>query len=241
MQAAKLARQTALEVQVGKWLAPAIAEQVNAEISSVSSDDAGAYRITGVPLNRGRPGVLSDERREMFRAHLTALIQTALVQRDELANTDAPPPVRYSNEVDTAEMSAVLGAACAQCRGQCCHNGGSHAFLTAHEMLAHLIEHPQHSAEDIIALYESYLPEQTLVPGCVYQHETGCVLPRDMRSDTCNWFYCDALTEFKRDHVPDTPVRAFFVQVGNDDPEQGTLATASFVQLLRRAPVEGSA
>jgi len=44
----------------------------------------------------------------------------------------------------------------------------------------------------------AYTGKKTFVNSCVYHTQTGCCLPRIMRSDTCNEFLCDTLIELDR-------------------------------------------
>ncbi|MEP6833677.1 MAG: hypothetical protein ABJB74_09790 [Gemmatimonas sp.] len=239
VQAAKAERQHALETQVEVWFAPALAAHVHANVHANDTSvapDAMSYRITGIPSNPAIAHELPRARREIFRAHLTEVTQAAFAYRDEVARNEAEPYSRLPVEPEIPEVNAVVGAACGQCRGSCCTTGYNHAFITSRTVFVHLADNPRQSADEVIATYESYVPERTLDPGCVYQQETGCALPRDLRSDTCNWFFCEGIKDFQRDQATDVPVRAFFVQTANGEPDEGLLATASFVQLLRRAP-----
>lgn len=235
VQAAKAARQHALERQVGIWFAPAFAAHVDMN-TSFTAADARSFRITGIPSNNATEGELSAERREIFHGHLTEMTREAFAHRDAVERDEAEPFLRLPTAPETPDMSTVTGAACAQCRGNCCRSGQNHAYITLRTIFAYIVDHPHQLADEVIATYESYLPARTLDPGCVYQRELGCALPRDMRSDVCNWFFCEPLAEFKRDQPAEAPVRAFFVQSSNGEPDEGLLTTASFVQLLRRVP-----
>ena len=53
--------------------------------------------------------------------------------------------------------------------------------------------HPALNDEAVVAAYAAWLPERTLHPGCVYQGEQGCTLPRAMRSAICNAYLCGGL------------------------------------------------
>lgn len=84
-----------------------------------------------------------------------------------------------------------MAAACIACRGHCCRAGGSRAFMDAKSMSR--IRRAHANADDLIDAYVAAVPELHIADGCVFQGERGCTLPRDLRSDTCNEFYCQPL------------------------------------------------
>src|SRR5436190_577126 len=66
---------------------------------------------------------LPDGRRRAFRDELTRLISRATAGRDD-------PAVPAEPDVLPPGAAAVLGRACALCHGDCCKQGGDHAYLT---------------------------------------------------------------------------------------------------------------
>jgi hypothetical protein len=77
-----------------------------------------------------------------------------------------------------------------------------------------------------MSAYLSYLPEKTFKESCVYHTETGCSLPRDMRSHVCNDYLCDTLYElkdlFSRE---DVPKGIFFISRAQDNWNKNKLDT----------------
>ena len=63
----------------------------------------------------------------------------------------------------------------------------------------------------VIADYLAFVPSRSLPSGCIYQRSDGCALPRDMRADICNSFFCDGLNAIRLQYGDGRPVRAFFV------------------------------
>ena len=57
---------------------------------------------------------------------------------------------------------------------------------------------PGATPEGVIEDYLSYLPAASTRDACVYQTARGCSLPREMRQDICNAYYCDALRWLKQ-------------------------------------------
>ncbi len=78
-------------------------------------------------------------------------------------------------------------------------------------MVRYLSRYPDREDDAIIADYLDYVPSRTMSAGCVYQRSDGCALPRDMRADICNSFYCDGLNDIRFLYGDGRPVRAFFV------------------------------
>jgi hypothetical protein len=230
----KEAKQQTLERQVGVWLGDAMQEYVR-HSDVMDAPDIASFRITSIPSNAAVECELPGERRTVFRERLALATAEAFVRAEEVAHETIKPFMTVAIPPQSGEMSAVMGTACGRCRGNCCRMGSDHAFITAGTIYAYIVDHPGRSREEVQDDYLAYLPERTLDPGCVYQREAGCALPRTMRSDTCNRFFCAPLVDLERAQRHDAPVRAFFVQMANGEPEEGLLATASFVQLLRRA------
>ena len=74
------------------------------------------------------------------------------------------------------------------------------------------------------AAYLDRVGSRTYRGSCLYHQADGCALPREMRSDLCNRFFCKALLEFQRDLPVSGSVRGFFVTA-----DYGELHTATLV------------
>lgn len=150
--------------------------------------DAAAAAVVLVPANAQRVTALPAARRRAFAAHLRAVIDQALAQ---------PPPRRRAQRPPepgaVAPGHPVLADACATCRGRCCVQGGTHAFVdtdTIHRLIA---ERGLRDPRAIARAYLRHLPARTYADSCVFQAADGCALPRPIRADICNWFYCAPL------------------------------------------------
>ncbi|MDQ6610881.1 MAG: hypothetical protein M3Y64_00490 [Gemmatimonadota bacterium] len=204
-----------------------------------SANNAAAFVLSIIPRNPAVASLLPESRKEALREHVANKAAEALAQLEAVAlGVQRPlwplPPIVPPDP----QVAVVLGAACAGCRGYCCRTGGEHAFITARTMERYLDQHPG-GVDDVVQAYSAYLPDQTLTDGCVYQHADGCVLPRDMRGDTCNRFFCDSLLRFRNKLSDEGPVRAFFVPTHDGKFDHGLFATPEFVQVVRRsAPAE---
>lgn len=109
-----------------------------------------------------------------------------------------PPPVdnerTASREIDQREM-AVLGNACATCRGNCCPQGARHAFIHVETISGYMQVHPERRPAEVLQDYMDQIPSRSFQASCVYHTQGGCALPRQMRSHICNDYMCAGLGE----------------------------------------------
>lgn len=174
---------------------------------------AAIHRITRLPA----------QRRREFRDHLKSLI-------DRAAALPAPPavvdqePVMESVAVQDARLQAASGSACACCQGSCCRGGAyTHAYLGVETLQRYMTTHSKQSPRKVLASYMRHISAETCEGSCVYHREDGCSLPREMRANICNEFYCGGLREF-RANVPATgPVRGFFVATADNAIQRAAL------------------
>ena len=80
--------------------------------------------------------------------------------------------------------------------------------------------------EQIIEAYLSHLPATSTRDGCVYQAATGCALPREMRQDICNSYYCDALRWLRKAFAEETPDGVVLVAAHRGAPERMSVMQA---------------
>lgn len=181
----------------------------------IPPEERDSYRIAVVPHNRYRSATLSRQRRAAFEAHLRNSLTKA---RARLAAGEEPAPETrlYSptdprSDAERAAEHKLLGAGCAACRGMCCRMGGDHAFNDSDTMMRYLQRSPDHDDTTIVERYLSHMASRTMSHGCVFQHEDGCTLPRDLRADVCNRYYCGELSVLRNHYLPGDPVRAYFL------------------------------
>ncbi|MBT8405424.1 MAG: hypothetical protein KJP18_16295 [Gemmatimonadetes bacterium] len=150
-----------------------------------------------VPANSASPRPLDHDAAEAFRVHLRRLLDTARGAAETREGAIPSPSHEQTDETDEpalAERRAeALSAACAACRGWCCARGGVHAFLDDASLTRIRRSRPDLDSSDLLAVYEVFLGPTRLDGGCVFQGPTGCRLPRSLRSDTCNDWWCDDL------------------------------------------------
>ncbi len=179
----------------------------------VSSDERDTYKVALLPRNLDRPSPLTPRRRALHEAHLRACLAEA---RSYLA-TVKEPLVIESPSVSAAPTAAqraeaqLLLAGCAACRGQCCREGGEHAFLSGDSMTAYLQRFPEADDDAAVAHYMQHIGEVTMPHGCVYQSAIGCTLAPELRADICHDFHCTGLTMLKGQFADGEPIRAYLV------------------------------
>lgn len=208
--------------------------------AAVRSGQAGAgeWPVTLTPHNYASSYRLPRRRVKAIREHIAKAVAEAFAHRQAVANgSESPREPLPPLDPPTADVAAVLLHACIGCRGFCCRTAGDHAYITPHTILHYLAQHPDQGPEEVVAAYLAHLPTRVLRDGCTFQHARGCVLPREMRSDTCNRFYCDTLKEHRQKVERGEPPGVFWVPSHDGEFSQGTFAAPGFVQLVRRQRV----
>lgn len=163
-----------------------------AELTGV--DRPEEFPLIVLPANSAPLTPLPAARRRQFARGLWRLARRALAE-----SSDPPQVVPAPADVQPdAAALPVLAAGCAVCRGSCCQNGGTHAYLIEHTVQRYRDRHPNAKARDVVAAYWQHLLQQTYADSCVFHTAVGCALPGDMRSDTCHAFLCESLVELNR-------------------------------------------
>jgi hypothetical protein len=145
----------------------------------------------------------SERRRRIFRDYLMRVLSEAT-----RPPSDPPATTPIDAEVPIPE---VLGQICAFCRGSCCRHGGMHAYLSADTLRRYMAANPGRRPREVLDDYLSRLGNRVVKGSCVYHGPGGCGLPREMRSNICNDFYCGGIHRFRRaigDSPPATAILA---------------------------------
>jgi hypothetical protein len=79
------------------------------------------------------------------------------------------------------------------CRGACCTGGDTHAYLDERTLARVRRDRPDLGVQAILRLYHASIAAVTFEGSCVFHGAAGCTLPRMLRSDLCNSFYCKGL------------------------------------------------
>jgi len=159
--------------------------------------------VVSIPTGLSTPHRLSEDRLAAYKAHLEAIIDKCFSEEPVEA---AGNPVENDYEKESIctgeshqspQLTAIREQLCGICKGGCCAKGGNTAFLTESTIGRICLANPHLSAKDILHEYTSRISDQTMENSCVNQTRTGCALPRELRSDTCNNFYCRDLLKLQ--------------------------------------------
>ena len=173
-----------------------IADSINdARTRSPAVDRAANANVRWLPLallpsNDRVSARLPRTMRDRFLAKLAPKISASITRATTIVRTDTV--------AEPAARDALLGAACATCRGDCCTGGTDHAHLDEDSLARVASAHGWTTLEEVADAYEAYLPRVHYKHSCVYHAARGCVLPRDMRADICNRHLCGALAQLTR-------------------------------------------
>jgi len=163
--------------------------------------DSESFDVLVIPCGFDGQSALPAERIREYTEHLRKMIREA---------DDVSDPVRARTEEKMREraeinenrlvaepmLRAIGDRLCGVCRGGCCTAGGDSAFITRATIRRLRAQMPELSDDDILEAYLARLPARTITGACVNQASDGCALPMEMRSDTCNGFFCDSLSDW---------------------------------------------
>jgi len=151
-------------------------------------NESGQLRLIALPAFDTESATQPGERIAAFHAMLEELMVEA---QETTRNEYRVRNLLSSYEPREKDQSslAILNA-CSTCRGQCCRMGHRHAFITAEFLAWRLVHEPDADPEAIIDEYINRIPEQSMNDSCLYHTTTGCAMPRELRSGTCNDFLC---------------------------------------------------
>lgn len=163
--------------------------------------DKTTYLLT-IPSGLTAVSPLTQERISSYTEYLRNIIRQAAQPVDD---ADIPNVIHQTPPVTTAHiflakpaLRTISDRLCSMCQGGCCPTGSNHAYLIAITIRRYKQSHPHLSDEDILNLYLSHLNLETIEGACINQTSSGCALPRDLRSDTCNEYYCDSLLRYQQ-------------------------------------------
>lgn len=183
----------------------AIAQQV---IDSGDIENSENLHIVNLPTGPSQPVKLSEQRKLKFIKHLEHVI----AQAREYKSIEDVPFDQHANARNLLSQNEALFSnkpslektcdnLCATCKGGCCPEGADHAFVSAFTIREKLDSNPGLSDQDIIKQYTDYLTEEVMDGGCINQTATGCALPRNLRSDVCNSFFCEPLKQLQKNEA----------------------------------------
>lgn len=163
---------------------------------------------------------MSDKRKHALAERLAEIAaEISLGPREE--NT-ASYEVTSAPETTTGHVAY----GCATCGGYCCKNGADRAYLTR-QTLTRVLASSGATLEDVLRTYLERVPAQSHADSCIYHTDRGCNLPFEMRSDTCNDFFC-------------TGIRSLTSTVGDNASQQVIAAAVKGNRVVRLALIDGA-
>ncbi len=142
----------------------------------------------------------SPERARRLRKHLIAALR-ALRTMKILQPSETPP-----TEEPVGLVARVAQTACTLCKGWCCKGGGDHAYLDERTMARVRGDRPDLEARAILMLYIENVPRVGYDGSCLFHGGQGCTLPRTLRSDVCNSYFCAGLASYLSGGDAESPV-----------------------------------
>lgn len=186
-------------------------EAIRVEVTSREELPASDYPLVVLPAASQQIEEPSPDRRQKYREYLADIIAKAVAGGDD----DAAPP---RAELVPADEGPLAVQFCGLCRGVCCSMGREHAYLDVATIRRLMRLRPDLAPEQISAEYIDRILERTVTGSCINHTEAGCGLPREMRSDTCNAYYCKALCDWQERCTSDEISRgALVIQRGQDN------------------------
>lgn len=146
-----------------------------------------------------------NERIEKYTEHLKAIISEACdyndaseVIHDEHHDAYGKRLVVEQRFSETPDLQSISDQLCCMCKGGCCASGKEHAYLSVFSIRRFMDENPDLSPEIILDFYLSNICTNSIEESCINHTETGCALPRELRSDICNGFYCESIKAYQK-------------------------------------------
>lgn len=205
-------------------------------------------RLVVLPSGLSRLAPVGAERLRDYSQHLLETIDQATKYADIAA---VPRDNHYDAYEKAAKVErrleaipglrAVSDKLCTMCRGGCCASGGDHAYLSLVTIRRYMDSHPQLSRQDVLNRYLECVATETIAGACINQGSAGCTLPRELRSDICNGFYCDSLKSFQAGQVESRAVDpVLIIQRANTNWnifEQDVCAEVVDVAVMRKGEI----
>lgn len=166
-----------------------------------------------IPTGMTRTTPLSPERIADYTRHLHTIIGQAAEHASVSEVVQDQHHVAHEKLIkleqqfaENPALQSVSDQLCRLCRGGCCAAGKEHAYLSVITLRRYMDSHPDMSRQALADMYLSHLHSETVEEACINQTADGCALPRALRSDICNEYYCDAIRRLHRQQVNTAPM-----------------------------------
>ena len=180
----------------------------NTLTSNPDLSEKDVYILT-IPCGESKPLTCDEERVKNYTDHLKFIIEEALkytnaseVTFDEHHEAYGKRSAVDKNFIDNPRLKTISDHLCTICKGGCCASGKEHAYLSVFSMRSLMDIRPELTAYEIFNLYISHIKPESVNNSCINQTTSGCALPRELRSDICNGYYCDPLKLYHEKMIP---------------------------------------
>jgi len=167
-------------------------------------------RVLVIPSGNSESVDISDERKNNYIEHLTEIINEASkynsaddVMYDEHHDAYYKKQIIDKRLKNMPALRMVSDNLCCICKGGCCASGKDHAYLSVFSVRRFMDENKHLTSDEVLRLYISKITTESINQSCINQTLTGCVLPRNMRSDICNGYYCESLKTYQKNTSAD--------------------------------------
>ncbi len=159
-------------------------------------------------------------------------------RRAELAENieeafDARPERHKVRKTPTPLDDAAVLAVCSACRGSCCRSGETHAYLTREVLTRVRRDMKLKSEAAVLQAYLDRVPQRAHRESCIFHGARGCVLPRPMRSETCNRYLCYPIKQLGKDFARAGYAQVAVSRVADETPRALVLSEGSTRELRR--------
>jgi len=178
---------------------------LNALISTDKSIHPETIQLVMIPTGLARTAPLPSARKVQYQKHLEDTIAEAIqyTSADDAIRDQHHAAHEHLKRQDEflqshPDISAASDTLCGLCKGGCCSTGGDHAFISPVTIRRLMDKAPDLTTQSILNSYLSHIHDHTIDQSCINQTESGCALPRAMRSDVCNVYFCDEVKSHQR-------------------------------------------
>jgi hypothetical protein len=190
-----------------------------------------AVHALGIPSGPSELTLLNTDRIAKYKEHLKHVIADAALHNQASDVVQDQHYNAYEKAIDVelrlssnAKLRSLSDRLCTLCKGGCCTDGADHSFIRTITIRRYMDLNPTLSQSAIYARYTAHLNEKTIEGSCINHAEKGCTLPRSLRSDLCNGFYCDSLNTYQKQCSTSGVVSVLAIQRANTnsgrfDPE----------------------
>ncbi len=179
-------------------------EQVAKHASKKYSEPSANTLLVSLPTGPSASSKLPGVRKEHYIQHLKISMkeclseQTLPLQKQGYENLNQPTELEKAPDF------------CATCKGGCCTMGKNTGYISAKTLQQSIAANPELSPSEIVNKYISFIPQTSITDSCINHGTSGCTIPREWRSDTCNRFFCK-------------PVKNYFEQQKYKNPPKNTI------------------